>query len=69
MTWTYTKKAECDGVGQRGDPVPEGVGPSMAYLQLHGYVEHGPGPVEAESGALDSPAEDGAVRRARKVRP
>lgn len=69
MKFVYTKKAEKDGVGKVGTEVkPKGL--TMAYLQLHGYCEDKADDAPtAETSALAQPGSDGAVRRARRVRP
>ena len=70
MTWTYTNKAETDGVGNAGDPVDENA--DLAWLRLHGYCECGSGdggqPPTRDVGALDASPDDGAIKNKKKTR-
>lgn len=65
--WIYTEKAERDGLGKAGDVVPD-VGPSKAYLDVHGYAEELPDSGGSVETGEVSETSDGAVRRTRKVK-
>jgi hypothetical protein len=62
----YTKRGEADGVGKAGETAVPTVRYSMAYLELHGYVEDAPddGAVKVETGAMASPSKVAAAKKA-----
>lgn len=58
--YRLTAKADRDGVGKLGDPIPDDH-PKIAYYKLHEYVEPAP-----EVEALEEPPMHGAFKRAKK---